>query len=45
METVREIILNILIKLNVSYLEWIRIKDQIEIRYKSESLKSKLKED
>ncbi len=45
MEKIRTLILTILSEFEVSYETWLMLKDQIDIRYKSESLKTKITKD
>lgn len=41
----REIILTLLIELEVSYRDWILLRDQIDVRYKSKNLENKITKD
>lgn len=45
MERIKKIILTILSEFEVTYEEWLILKDQIDIKYKSESLKIKITKD
>lgn len=45
MEKIKKIILSILSEFEVSYEEWLLLKEQIDVRYRSESLKTKITKD